>query len=272
MQWFRNKKVFITGGSSGIGKALAIKLSGWGAHVYIAARGEQRLQDALKEVKAAAGANQTIGAVQMDISDRQATKAVAQTVLEGLGGLDILVNNAGVARPGHVQELDDDVFDEMMTINYFGTVNVTRAFLPHFTQQKSGHICNVSSILGMMGIFGYTAYAASKFAVTGFSECLRQELMPHGIDVSVVFPADVDTPQLHAEEEFKPTETKAISGTVKMLPPDLVANCIAEGIKANKHRIVPGFNTKFVLFWQRHWPWLVRAMTDGDVKKSLRKS
>jgi 3-dehydrosphinganine reductase len=272
MQFFDKKKIFITGGSSGIGKALAIKLSGWGAHVYIAARGQERLDKALAEVKAAAKGSQTIGAVQMDIADRQAIKNVAKEVLESLGGLDILINNAGVARPGHVQELDDDIFDEMMTINYFGTVNVTRAFLPHFVAQKSGHICNVSSVLGMMGIFGYTAYAASKFAVTGFSECLRQELMPHGIDVSVVFPADVDTPQLHGEEEFKPAETKAISGTVKMLPPDAVASCIAEGIKANKHRIVPGFNTKFVLFWQRHWPWLVRAMTDGDVKKALRKS
>ncbi|MCA9665290.1 MAG: SDR family oxidoreductase [Myxococcales bacterium] len=271
MRYFKDKKVFITGGSSGIGKSTAALLARNGANVIIGARNEAKLETALGQIEAVAdSAEQITDKVVIDIADKASVSAARDAVLERLGGLDVLINNAGIAQPGYVQELSDDVFEQQMRVNYFGTVNVTRAFLPTFVEQHSGHICNVSSLLGFMGVFGYTAYAASKFAVVGFSDCLRQELLPHGVGVSVVYPADVDTPQLAEENQYKPAETKAVSGNVKVMHPDAVAEAMLKGIASGRYNIVPGFGSKFTHFMYRHFPWMVRATIDGDVKKATR--
>ena len=268
MQFFNGKKVFITGGSSGIGKAAAKMLAGWGASVYIAARGQKRLDEALEEIKAAAsGSGQVFGAVAVDISDRDAVNEAAKTVLAGLGGLDVLINNAGIAHPATVLQTPDAIFDSMMQVNYFGTVNVTRAFLPHFYEQGTGHICMVASMLGFMGIYGYTAYAASKYAVTGFSDCLRQELIDHNIGLTVVFPPDTDTPQFHEENKIKPPETKAIAGEVKAMTAEAVALSSLTGIAKHRYHVVPGFDGAFAYFMYRHFPGVVRWVIDGALKK-----
>lgn len=272
MQWYVGKKAFITGGSSGIGLATAKLLAKYGASVAIAARGKQRLDEALAEIKAAgAGHNATYLAFPLDVSDRTAVDQVCQQVISQLGGLDILINSAGVAHPGYIQNTPDDVFESMMRINYFGTVYSTRAVLPLFTAQRNGHIANVSSLLGYMGIFGYTAYAASKFAVCGFSDALRQELLPHNVGVSILFPPDTDTPQLHEENKIKPLETKAIAGNVKVLSAESVANELLQGIATNRYHILPGTDNKVTYFLYRHFPWLVRWKIDGDLKRCQQK-
>jgi 3-dehydrosphinganine reductase len=270
MRSLHGKKILITGGSSGIGKAAAIAAAQEGADVAIIARDEKKLEAALDEVKKTRNGKHI--AVSVDISEKDQLKGRLGQVVEQLGGLDVLINNAGIAQPGYIQDIEDEVFESMMRVNYFGTVNVTRALLPHFIAQKSGHICNVSSVAGFVGIFGYTAYAASKFAICGFTDCLRQELLPHNIGTSVVFPPDTDTPQLHYENQFKPAETKAIAGNVKLLSPDVVARAMLDGIQAGRYHIVPGASTKFTYFMYRHFPWLVRWVIDGDLKKHLRRA
>lgn len=265
MSWFRNKKAFITGGSSGIGKATARAFLLAGADVVIAARGQERLDSTVAELKALKRGS--IEGLILDISDKDQVKNLAPNVIKMLGGLDILVNNAGVARPGKIEDIDDEVFEEMMRINYFGAVWVTRAFLPHFRAQRSGHICNISSFAGLIGIYGYTAYAASKFALAGFSDSLRQELLGDNIHVSLVFPADTETPQLEYENQFKPEETKAIAGNVKMMQPPQVAKEILLGIEAQRYHILPGLSTKFTHFIYRHFPWAVRWVMDNDLRK-----
>ena len=267
MEYYRGRRVFITGGSSGIGEAAAKLLAGWGAHVWIAARGQERLDVVLAELKAIGGPDQTFGATAVDVSDKAAVEAAAKKVLKGLGGLDVLVNSAGVAHPAAVMDTPDEVFERMMRINYFGTVHVTRAFLPHFYEQRRGHVINVGSMLGFMGIYGYTAYAASKYAITGFSDCLRQELLDHGVKISVCFPPDTDTPQLAAENEIKPPETKAIAGEVKMMSAEAVAAAMLKGAAAGKYHIVPGAMGSFTYFMYRHAPWAVRWVIDGALKK-----
>lgn len=270
MRWYQGKKVLITGGSSGIGRAAALHLARWGADVAIAARDEEKLQATLDELKAIGSG--TFLAVKVDVADKAAVKAEIATLPERFGGLDIVINNAGIARPGYIQDIPDDVFESMMRVNYFGTVNVTRALLPHFTAQGSGHISNVSSVAGFVGIFGYTAYAASKFAICGFTDCLRQELLPHGVGTSIVFPPDTKTPQLEYENAFKPAETKAIAGNVKLLEPEAVAQTMLEGIAAGRYHILPGMSTKFTYFMYRHFPWLVRWVIDNDLKKHTRRA
>ncbi len=272
MVFFQGKKVFITGGSSGIGRAAATMLAGMGAHVWIGARRQDLLDEALEQIRAAANSQeQRFGSVLLDVADREQVSRAARQVLDGMGGLDILVNSAGIARPGYLHELSDETFDSMMNVNFMGTANVVRAFTRHFMQQCSGSIVNVSSTLGFMGIFGYSAYAASKFAVTGFSDCLRQDLLPYGVRVSVLFPADTDTPQLHFEEQFKPPETKAISGTIKAVSADSVAMALLRGLAAGRYHIVPGFMNSLTYYAMRLVPWLVRMVIDADLRKARRQ-
>ncbi len=273
MNHFRGKKVFITGGSSGIGEAAAKLLASWGADVWIGARGEARLATALDGIRAAGrGSDQVFGRTALDVSDTASVARAAAEVLEGLGGLDLLINNAGIAHPATVLETPDEVYESMMRVNYFGTVNVTRAFLPHFFAQKRGHVCNVGSMLGFMGIYGYTAYAASKYAITGFSDCLRQELLDHGVGITVVFPPDTDTPQLAAENEIKPPETKAIAGEVKMMSAEAVATAMLKGIANGRYHVVPGLMGGLTYWAYRHAPWLVRLVIDGALKSYRKKN
>jgi 3-dehydrosphinganine reductase len=272
MSFYSGKKVFITGGSSGIGKAAALKLAAAGADVWIAARGEGRLKEALVEMESARqNPGQIFGYLPLDIADRPQVRELMPTVIESLGGLDVLINNAGIAHPATILQTPDDVFDRMMSVNYMGTVNVTRALLPHFYQQKRGNICNVASLLGFMGIYGYTAYAASKYALTGFSDCLRQELIDYGIDITVVFPPDTDTPQFHEENKIKPPETKAIAGEVKAMTAEAVAESMLNGIAKGRYHVVPGFEGSFAYFMYRHAPWAVRWVIDGALKKYRRQ-
>jgi 3-dehydrosphinganine reductase len=128
----------------------------------------------------------------------------------------------------------------MMDTNYYATVYVIKAVLPEMIARRSGHIINISSMAGFLGVFGYTAYGASKFAVTGFSESLRAELKPHGIRVSVAFPPDTDTPQLAYENQYKPPETKAISGAAQALSAEKVAQAILHQAARGHYLIFPG--------------------------------
>ena len=268
IHWFAGKKVFVTGGSSGIGKAAAKILVKSGAHVQIAARGLERLDETLAELEALKiDPGQVVGRISCDVSDAERMAAVAKEVTDALGGIDILINNAGVAHPATVEDTSDDVYERMMRINYFGTVHTTRAFLPFFKAQRRGQIASVSSLLGFMGIYGYTAYAASKYAMTGFVDCLRQEMLDYNVDVSIMFPGDTDTPQFHAENKIKPPETKAIAGKVKVMSPEAVATSLLRGIQKKKYQILPGFDSKLTYFMYRHFPGVVRWVIDRPLKK-----
>jgi len=185
-------------------------------NVFIIARGQKRLDAALDEIAAERNrAAQVCRAFSADVSQYEQIKAVGDAIAEGGHPPDILINSAGIARCNYFDELTLDDFRQTMNINFFGTVNTVKTMLPYMKERRSGHIVNISSMAGFLGVFGYTAYGASKFAVRGFSDVLRCELKPYGIHVSVVFPPDTDTPQLWAENETKPLETKMISGTVK---------------------------------------------------------
>jgi 3-dehydrosphinganine reductase len=165
-------------------------------------------------------------------------------VTQAVGVPDVLINSAGITHPGYVHELSLEKFMELMQVNYFGTVYMTKAILPGMMARGSGHIINISSMAGYVGVFGYSAYGASKYAVTGFTEVLRAEMKSHGIRVSVVFPPDTDTPQLAYEEPFKPAETRAISGNAKALTAEHVARSMLAQAGRGAFRIYPGFDSR----------------------------
>ena len=243
---FSQQNVLITGGSSGIGKATARLLARYGANVYIVARGQNKLDQALEEIRSqAVGADQSFAAFSVDVAQYEQIAGLVERLVEQGWAPDLLVNSAGIAHPGYFEELPLEVFHRTMDINFFGTLHTIKTVAPHMIERRRGHIVNISSMAGFMGVFGYTAYGASKFAVRGFSDVLRCERKPYGIHVSVVFPPDTDTPQLWAENEIKPLETKLISGAVKPMSAEAVALAILRGIRRRRRLIFPGWESGF---------------------------
>jgi 3-dehydrosphinganine reductase len=240
--YFRNKVALITGGSSGIGLALARQLAGHGSQVWLVARRKEALAAAQQEIGAACRV------IAADVSDWEQVQEAVEQVTRETGVPDILINSAGVTHPGYVQELPLEIFHQMMDINYFGTVNVIKAVLPGMMGRGSGHIVNLASVAGFAGVFGYSAYGASKYAVRGFSDVLRSEMKAHGIRVSIVFPADTDTPQLAYEQPIQPPETKVMNAKAKMRTADEVAKTILNGVRKNKYVILIGEDAKFLYF------------------------
>jgi 3-dehydrosphinganine reductase len=213
---FKGKNVIVTGGSSGIGKATAKLLARSGSNVFIVARDQAKLDQALHEIEAEGnGVQQQFGAFSADVTDPEEVKATVETIVGGGGPPDILINSAGIVYPGYFEELPLSTFRDQMDVNYFGTLYTIRAVLPYMMEQRSGHIVNIASVAGAIGVFGYTGYGASKFAVRGVSEVLRIELKPHNIGLSVVIPNDTDTPQLRGERKAQPLETKITEGMLK---------------------------------------------------------
>jgi 3-dehydrosphinganine reductase len=241
---YANKLVLITGGSSGIGFALAKQLVTEGAHVFILARDKHRLASAVETLQQLAKPDQKIGSIQLDVTKSKELEAPLTKWIEKQGTPDLLVNSAGVAHPGYFQELATEIFQWMMDVNYFGMVNVTKVIIPYMIARGSGQVVNISSEAGFIGVFGYTAYGASKYAVRGFTDALRAEMKPLGVNLSIVFPPDTQTPQLEYEQQFKPAETKAIAGSSTVMTPEKVASIVIRNIKHNRYLIIPGFEGK----------------------------
>lgn len=246
---FRNVRALITGGSSGIGLALSRQLAAAGADIWILSRHTDRLAAAVKAIQSSrVSETQKVEALAADVSDLESVQR-ALTPLTDLDHLpQLLINSAGVAHPGYAESLDTDIFHWMMDVNYFGTVHVTQTLLPPMVRRGSGHIVNIASIAGFLAVFGYTAYGASKFAVRGYSDALRAEMKPKGIDVSIVYPPDTQTPQLDYENQYKPAETRALAGNVDAMSPDAVASAILAGVRRKRYAIIPGMEGK-LLYW-----------------------
>lgn len=246
---FRGVHALVTGGSSGIGLAVARQLAEEGAHVLILARDPDKLAEAAEAIKDACQLEgQSVETVSADVSDLEQVERALAPIMNADQVPDLLINSAGVAHPGYAEDLDLEIFHWMMDVNYFGTVHITQTLLPAMVARGSGHIVNISSIAGFLGVFGYTAYSGSKFAVRGYSDVLRAEMKRKGIHVSVVFPPDTLTPQLTYENKFKPAETVALDGNVKPVTPESVARAILKGVAKRRYIIAPGFDGKF-LYW-----------------------
>jgi 3-dehydrosphinganine reductase len=236
------KVAVVTGGSSGIGKAIACGLAERGMDVWLVAQRIELLNSAQKEVEThRQNQSQKIVTISADISDVDQVKMAVKQVSEKSGPPDLLVNSAGVTHPGYVEKLDLNIFDWMMEVNYFGTVYMTKEVIPVMMKRGSGYILNISSGAGIIATIGYSAYAASKFAVRGFSDSLRQEMKLHGIGVSILYPSDTDTPQLEYENKFKPPETKALAKIAGLWTPQDVARIALKGIEHGRYQIIPGF-------------------------------
>jgi 3-dehydrosphinganine reductase len=272
MNYYANKTVLITGGSSGIGLALARQLTTQGASVHILARSADRLNDALAEIKTLrVSPDQKFSSIQADITDLDALTLALSKHIEEFGSPNILINSAGVAYPGEFTNLELKTFHWMMDVDYFGTVNVIKLLLPGMLKRSSGHIINFSSMAGYMGVYGYTAYGASKYAVRGFSDILRAELKPKGITVSVVFPPDTDTPQLAYENQFKPPVTKILAGSAGLKTADEVAAITLRKAARKRYIITPSFESSLFFTLSNLLGRLIYPIMDMQISQAIRK-
>jgi len=267
------KIALITGGSSGIGKAIACGLVERGMDVWLLAQHKEGLDAARVEVEShRKNPAQKIYTYSVDVSQLDQVHTAINQVSTTSGTPDLLVNSAGVTHPGYVEKLDTHIFNWMMEVNYFGTVYTIKEVLPAMLDRKSGHILNISSGSGILATFGYTAYAPSKFAVYGFSEALRQEIKLRGIGVSVLFPNDTDTPQLTYENQFKPPETFALNGAAGRNTPEEVARSAIQGVERGQYLIFTNLEGKLTFLLKRYAPGLLDLMMDQILASVRRKN
>ena len=262
MNW-HEAHVMVTGGSSGIGQAVAQLAAHRGANLTLIARGADKLNDVANEIK---DSTTRVVATPCDVSDKDALNSAVASATAELGPVDVLICSAGIAVPGRFLEADDEKFRSMMEINYFGTLWCVRAVAPSMVSRRRGSIVGVSSAAGLLGIYGFSAYGASKFAVRGMLESLRSELAPHGVHVGCCYPPDVDTPMLAGEEQFKPPETKAIAGTIKPLSAIEVAESILRGIDKKQSEIYADPTTRALARSVTAVPGIYRRVMDRKVK------
>jgi len=233
----------VTGGSSGIGRAFVRQVVARGARVSILALQDEDLNDTVAELTARGTEHYASG---LDVTDPAAVDDAVRAAVAALGPCDALLTCAGIARPGYFQDLDLEVFRRTMEVDYFGTLHPIRAVVPVMVDRGAGSVVGISSTAGLVGVFGYTAYAPAKFAVRGLFEVLRAELRPHGVHVGCVCPPDTDTPQLAYENRFKPAETFAMSGAIRPFAADRVAASIVAGMSAGRFLICPDWQTRVV--------------------------
>ena len=264
---FNGKIVYVVGGSSGIGFSIARMLASEGSHVMIFARDRDRLEHASEQIASCRTSKpQRFSFMQMDVSSKEEVEAVMSEAVSQFGVPEVLVNSAGVARPLRFENITYEQFDQTMKINLYGTRNTISALLPHM-KKLGGYIVNISSMSGLIGIFGYTDYSASKFALIGFSEALRSELGPYGITVSVLCPPDTDTPGLQEENKTKPEETRAIAAKAKLMHPDEVARALIKGMKKHRFLIIPNFEARMIFMGKRLFPSIVEFLMNRDIRK-----
>lgn len=235
MAQLKDAVVVVTGASSGIGRATAHAFARSGAALVLAARHEGALREAARECERL-GARAL--AVPTDTRDEEAVARLAERAIETFGRIDVWVNNAAVAAFGDFREIPADVFDAVIRTNVIGYAHGARAALNAFDLRGGrGTLINVASLLGRVGMGGMSPYVASKFAIRGFSESLRQELIGTGVNVCVVLPAAIDTPIYHHAANYTGRELKPLNPTYGV---EAVADAIVSCARHPSPEVVVG--------------------------------
>ncbi len=267
MNPFRDVHALVTGGSSGIGLATLRLLAARGSRVSVIALDDADLATLAAAPLPAAGLHLEAA----DVADRPALEAAVAACARAQGPVDLLITSAGITRPGYFEELPSHEFERQMAVDYFGTLYAIRAVVPSMIERRRGIIAAISSTAGILGVFGYSAYGPAKYAVRGLCEIIRVELKPHRIHVACVYPSDVDTPQLAFEEPLKPPELRAVSGTIKPIPPQKVAAAIIRGIEKRRPVIYAETKTRLVARIAGTAPGFTRLYMDVVVGRARRR-
>lgn len=263
------KTAVITGGAGGIGRAIAVSLARRGCHLALADLDEAGMQGTADIVRSS---GVRVSRHRLDVADRAAVADLPAQVLTEHGGVNLLVNNAGVAVGGTFEQVSEEDFEWLFEINFWGVVRMTRAFLPLLRASGDARIVNLSSVLGIIAPAEHVAYAASKFAVRGFSEALRHELIGSGVGVTVVHPGGVATsisekarvPAGVSEEEL--SRRREQFRKLLRLPPEVAGETIVRGVEGRQPRVLVGSDAKLISVIARVLPvsyWKVLALRVG---------
>ncbi|EHB49897.1 Estradiol 17-beta-dehydrogenase [Mycolicibacterium rhodesiae JS60] len=249
MQGFAGKVAVVTGAGSGIGQALAIELGRSGAKLAISdidteglAVTEERLKAIGVEVKAD----------RLNVTEREAFQAYADGVKAHFGKVNQIYNNAGIAYSGDVEITQFKDIERIMDVDFWGVVNGTKVFLPYLIESGDGHVVNVSSLFGIFSVPGQAAYNAAKFAVRGFTEALRQEMVlaKHPVKVTTVHPGGIKTAIARnstvAEGLDQAEMAKAFDKKLARTTPERAAQIILDAVRKNKARVLVGADAKIL--------------------------
>ncbi|MGY4649268.1 SDR family NAD(P)-dependent oxidoreductase [Mycobacterium sp. URHB0021] len=247
MQGFAGKVAVVTGAGSGIGQALAIELARSGASVAISdidtdglAVTQKRLTDIGAPVKAD----------RLDVTEREAFEQYADGVVAQFGTVNQIYNNAGIAFAGDIEATGYKDIEKVMDVDFWGVVNGTKLFLPHLIASGDGHVVNVSSIFGLFAVPGQAAYNAAKFAVRGFTEALRQEMVVagHPVKVTTVHPGGIKTNIVRNMTTVDSVDKDRLSNTfdkkLASTTPEKAATVILDGVRKNRARVLIGSDAK----------------------------
>jgi short-subunit dehydrogenase len=259
---YSGKVVVITGASSGIGEQSAEEFAKLHANIVLISRNEENLRKVATKLSKY---KTTVFVYACDISRKNQVDIMGKTIIEKFGTIDVLVNNAGFAIHNTVNETKIEEMESQMMTNFFGMMYCTKIFLPKMLEQKAGHIVNVASVAGSIGIPGMASYCASKFAILGFSESLFHELQGTGVRITVVSPIMVKTNFFNHESFSNMTRYSSVAINSKT-----VADAIVKA--ASSHRleiIVPQF-VRFVVWIKQTLPYLVNPIIGGVFRKSIK--
>ncbi|HWJ81533.1 MAG TPA: SDR family NAD(P)-dependent oxidoreductase [Nocardioides sp.] len=246
MKTLKDKVVVITGAGSGIGRALAVNCAQRGSLLALSDVNEAGLAETVELVKQAGAAE--VRSDRLDVADREAFQTYAAAVAEQFGRVNVVINNAGVALAGDLTDLSYEDMDWIVSINFWGVVHGTKEFLPHLIESGDGHVVNLSSLFGMIAMPGQSAYNATKFAVRGMTEALREEMLiaGHKVGVTSVHPGGIKTAIARnarvSEHEDKEATAKLFDEKLATMSPDKAAEIIVKGILKNQARVLVGLD------------------------------
>jgi short-subunit dehydrogenase len=263
----KNKVFVVTGGGKGIGRELVLNLLSKGASVAVVDNNETFLEETVR-LSSEQKSNLTTHLV--DISDKGAVEALPDQIIAQQGVVDGLINDAGIIQPFiKVGDLDYDAIRRVMDVNFYGTLYMTKAFLPHLLTRPEAHIVNISSMGGFLPVPGQTIYGASKAAVKLFTEGLSSELSNTIVRVTAVFPGAVDTNIAANSGVESSLQMENEQETIKILAPQRAAQIIIDAIEQNRDRVFVGSDSKFMDFIYRLNPHRAAKLIYTQMKSLL---
>ena len=247
MNEFAGKVAVITGAGSGIGRALALNLAAKGARLALSDIDTEGLAETARQA-VALGAD--VKSDRLNVAEREAVLAYADDVVAHYGVVHQIYNNAGIAHNGDVEKSDFKDIERIIDVDFWGVVNGTKAFLPHVIASGDGHIVNISSVFGLIAVPGQSAYNAAKFAVRGFTEALRQEMLvaKHPVKVTCVHPGGIKTAVARnatvADDQDVQSFAEFFDKRLALHTPEMAARTIITGVAKGRARVVVGWEAK----------------------------